>query len=72
MADKDVEIRREELVYQFRRHAKLSGDINASVATVGVWASIAAVAIFLGGPLEAPMVAGTMTTIVIWALRRME
>lgn len=64
--DKDVQ--REE----FRMYAKRSADISAAVSTVGVWSSIAAVCIFLGGTSEAPMVAGTMTTVVIWALRKME
>ena len=63
--DKDARI-------QFRRYAKLSADITAAVSTVGVWASIAAICIILGGPTEPPMVAGTMTTVVIWSLRTME
>jgi len=68
----DMEVKREEMRYQFRRHAKVSGDIAATVSTCGVWASIATVAVLIGGGLEAPMTAGTLTTIVIWALRRME
>ena len=68
----DMEVKREEMRYQFRRHAKISGDVAATVSTIGVWASIAVVSVLIGGSLEAPMVAGTITTIVIWALRRME
>lgn len=57
---------------KFRQHAKLSSDINACVATAAVWLSIAAVCICLGGPTESPMIAGTMTTLLIWSMRKME
>jgi hypothetical protein len=57
---------------RYRRHAKLSADITACVSTVAVWVSIASVCIGLGGPTEAPMIAGTMTTVVILAMRKME
>lgn len=57
---------------KFRQYAKLSSDINACVATAAVWLSIACVCICLGGPTEAPMIAGTMTTLLIWSMRKME
>ena len=57
-------------MWKFR--AKRSADVCAAVSTVGAWASIGFTCWVLGGPAEAPMVAGTITTIVIWALRRIE
>jgi len=75
MRDKEVKADRQssqELRYQFRRHAKLSSDITACISTVGVWASIGAVCVALGGPTDAPMIAGVMTTIIIWAMRKMD
>lgn len=65
--ENELELRR----MKFQQHAKLSSDINACVATAAVWLSIAAVCICLGGPTESPMIAGTMTTLLIWSMRKM-
>lgn len=70
--DKEVFLRQEELRHQFKRHAKISSDVTACVATIGVWGSIAATCAVLGGPSEAPMTAGVITTLLIWVLRKME
>lgn len=64
----DMEVQRE----QFKMYAKRSADICAAVSTVAVWVSIAAMCIFLGGTTEPPMVAGTLTTVMLWSLRKME
>lgn len=47
-------------------------NVSAAAATIGVWVCITTMCIMLGGQIEAPMIAGTMTTIVIWALQKME
>lgn len=52
--------------------AKLSADINATISTLGVWASIAVTCWILGGLPEAPMTAGTLCTAMIWGLRKMQ
>jgi hypothetical protein len=70
--DKEVFLRQEELRHQFRRHAKISSDVTACISTVGVWGSIAAICAVLGGPTDAPMTAGVITTLCIWVLRKMD
>jgi len=61
-----------QLHYQFRRHAKLSSDICAAVSTVGIWASVATVAVLLGGDIAPPMLAATFSTVIVWSMRKME
>lgn len=51
---------------------KLSADINATISTIAVWASIATICWILGGPTDAPMTAATLCTAVIWGLRKMQ
>lgn len=56
--------------YQFMIHAKISSDLSATVSTIFIWSGIVVTCVVLGGVSSAPMLAGTVTTIAVWILRR--
>jgi len=64
----DMEVQR----MRFRNYAKISADISATITTIVLWIGIAVMSVKINGSLEAPMIAGTMTTMAIWSLRKME
>jgi hypothetical protein len=55
-----------------RYRSKLSADITATVSTAIIWSSVTSMCLILGGPIGAPVTGATITTIVVWALRKMQ